>query len=279
MEKEEQEQNIETEEPLVMETKEPERPFVCVRDDFDCINDDPLSLPFLFLPKQFHDNRGCFAVCLGKGECDTIAKIEGAEKFSGLLERTVQINRSFSIPGVFRGFHAQKAPNCQGKLVECLTDTPIWDIIVDARPDSKTFQQYTVFKLTGPGMEKVWVPRGFLHGFMVPRFNVKMDEEEAGKYIKYEYTLPTQIQYFADAKYSKEDEIGIQPDILLQIIMQTYRKQFESDPKANFALYGLIQTYLDGLTISEKDNAGIDIKDFLDKIVADYKETGKVWYR
>jgi len=57
-----------------------------------------------------------------------------------------QINRSVSKGGTVRGCHAQRGKFCQGKLVEAL-NAKIYDIITDARPDSKTFGVSNVYIL------------------------------------------------------------------------------------------------------------------------------------
>ena len=257
--------------------------YVCVRDDFDSLG-LPDGVPLLISPKTFKDERGCFCVSVNR-DYNEYEGIEEAKWMSGILDRTVQINRSISKPGVFRGFHAQKAPNCQGKLVECVSDTPVWDVIMDARPASKSFQQFTVFKLTGSGMEKVWVPRGFLHGFLVPRYDVKREED--GSFTRLGFSLPAQIQYFADNHYSPEDEVCVSPAILLQIVVNTYRESFEKDPKTNYAMAGFLQTCLEdvgedgglgNLILSDKDLAGEDIKDFLERVDNEFKESGTSWH-
>lgn len=85
------------------------------------------------LPNVFPDDRGSFSEVLKSSDVP----------YLGIVR---QINRSVSRKGTFRGFHAQKAPFCQAKLVEALT-VPIYDIIVDARPDSKTFGKSACYLL------------------------------------------------------------------------------------------------------------------------------------
>lgn len=73
----------------------------------------------------------------------------------------VEMNHSFSRRGVFRGLHIQVP--LQAKLVRC-TSGRIFDIAVDARPDSPTYGQAVTATLEEP-WQKLYVPRGFLHGF------------------------------------------------------------------------------------------------------------------
>ena len=53
----------------------------------------------------------------------------------------VQDNESKSVKGVLRGFHFQKPPFDQAKLVRCVSGK-VLDIAVDLRKESKTFGKY-----------------------------------------------------------------------------------------------------------------------------------------
>ena len=77
----------------------------------------------------------------------------------------VQDNHSRSAPGVLRGLHYQYDPP-QGKLVG-VTRGAIWDVVVDLRPESKTFKQNFVIELSDTNGRLLWIPPGFAHGFCV----------------------------------------------------------------------------------------------------------------
>jgi dTDP-4-dehydrorhamnose 3,5-epimerase len=84
---------------------------------------------------------------------------------NGLVGRVVQQNIGFSkITGTIRGLHYQKAPHQETKLVRC-TRGAIFDVIVDLRPDSETFQQWLGVKLTRDNYSMLYVPKDFAHGF------------------------------------------------------------------------------------------------------------------
>jgi len=83
----------------------------------------------------------------------------------GIDAAFAQDNHSRSQRGILRGLHAQLDPP-QGKLVRCVAGE-IWDVAVDARPASPTFGQHVAVTLTGENHEQLWVPAGFLHGFLV----------------------------------------------------------------------------------------------------------------
>ena len=88
-----------------------------------------------------------------------------AERFAqaGISEPFVQDNHSRSAKGVLRGLHAQRRKP-QGKLVRAV-EGEIWDVAVDARPESPTFGRWTGVTLTAADDEQLFVPHGFAHGF------------------------------------------------------------------------------------------------------------------
>ena len=66
--------------------------------------------------------------------------------------------------GTLRGMHYQEQPCEEVKLVRC-TQGAIYDVIVDLRPDSDTFKQWTAVELTSENRKALYVPKGFAHGF------------------------------------------------------------------------------------------------------------------
>lgn len=261
-----------------------EKPYVVLRDDFDNCSASDLpfkeydnrNVPFQFFPKIYEDKRGGFCESIVSGERDWM--LPELHWMKDLISNVKQVNRSYSKPGIMRGFHAQKAPFCQSKLVECIGDTPIWDIIIDARPDSKSFQQYTLFKLSGKDMSKVWVPQGFLHGFIVSKYNV-VSCKETKKYDLVPTVDDGQFQYFVDNSYSPESEICIAPHQILNAIIDTYYEEFKANNEDNADLYALLKTCQDGLEFSDKDSSGKDYFEFLKEIQEDYEKYNKLWYK
>jgi dTDP-4-dehydrorhamnose 3,5-epimerase len=71
-----------------------------------------------------------------------------------------QVNLSQSASRTLRGMH--QAPYC--KLVSCLQGE-ILDVVVDLRPNSRTFKQWAGFHLSEPH-HQVFVPSGCAHGFL-----------------------------------------------------------------------------------------------------------------
>jgi dTDP-4-dehydrorhamnose 3,5-epimerase len=110
---------------------------------------------FEIQPRVFEDARGFFFESYNK---ETFAK-------NGLDFDFVQDNQSFSVKGVLRGLHFQKAPYAQGKLVRVVSGK-VLDVVVDLRRNSPTFGRYEKFVLEAEKNNMVYVPEGFAHGFL-----------------------------------------------------------------------------------------------------------------
>jgi dTDP-4-dehydrorhamnose 3,5-epimerase len=107
-------------------------------------------------PKRFGDARGYF--------CETYNARDLAEV--GIDCVFVQDNESFSAgAGTLRGLHYQAPPRAQAKLVRVIRGA-VLDVVVDARPGSPGFGQWTGVELSAQNGRQLFVPRGFLHGFV-----------------------------------------------------------------------------------------------------------------
>ena len=85
---------------------------------------------------------------------------------AGLDIAFVQDNVSFSAEtGTLRGLHCQTPPYAQGKLVGPLTGA-VRDVLVDVRPGSPTYGRHLTLELDARAPVRVYVPEGFLHGFV-----------------------------------------------------------------------------------------------------------------
>jgi dTDP-4-dehydrorhamnose 3,5-epimerase len=83
----------------------------------------------------------------------------------GLNPRLTQCNISFNKKrGTLRGMHYQAAPFAEAKLVRC-TMGAIYDVIIDLRPSSETFKQWTSVELTAENRRALYIPEDFAHGF------------------------------------------------------------------------------------------------------------------
>ena len=90
---------------------------------------------------------------------------EHAFQANGIVASFVQDNVSYSHRGVLRGMHAQAGPQAQGKLVRVLHGS-VLDVAVDIRKQSETFGQSFSITLDAEQANALWIPPGFLHGFL-----------------------------------------------------------------------------------------------------------------
>jgi dTDP-4-dehydrorhamnose 3,5-epimerase len=92
----------------------------------------------------------------------------------GLNSQLVQCDISFNARrGTMRGMHYQAKPYEEAKLIRC-TMGSIYDVIVDIRPDSPSFKQYLGIILTPVNYKMLYVPEGFLHGFLTLENNTEV---------------------------------------------------------------------------------------------------------
>jgi dTDP-4-dehydrorhamnose 3,5-epimerase len=123
-----------------------------------------LAGAFLIEPERLSDERGFFARTFCQREFEA----------NGLQPRIAQCNVSFNQKkGTLRGMHFQVAPFPEAKLVRC-TAGSIYDVIIDLRPQSKTFTQYFGAELSDANSAMLYVPEGFAHGFQTLEDNTEV---------------------------------------------------------------------------------------------------------
>lgn len=108
-------------------------------------------------PSRYGDHRGFFSESWNRRR---LAEM-------GLdLPEFVQDNHSLSKEaGTVRGLHFQVPPHAQGKLVRCGRGR-LFDVAVDIRAGSPTYGQWVAAELSFENGLQLWIPPGFLHGFM-----------------------------------------------------------------------------------------------------------------
>ena len=108
-------------------------------------------------PRRFGDERGFFSESWNA---------KALEEAGLILPHFVQDNHSLSrAVGTVRGLHFQSPPHAQGKLVRCGRGA-IWDVAVDVRRGSPTYGQWHGEELSFDNGRQLWIPVGFLHGFL-----------------------------------------------------------------------------------------------------------------
>lgn len=204
---------------------------------------------FEIFPNIYNDQRGSFTEVLKHDviHCEQILPIYQS------IDWIKQINRSTSVPNVCRGLHAQKYFHCQSKLVECVQGI-VYDIIVDARPQSKTFGKLKIYKLDSTLGNKLFVPRGFLHGFISG--NVDSVKENI-------------FQYFCGEIFDKSVEVNVNLVTALEynkLIITENNKKYLQFSTQNCGTNELIKFEYDSLIFSDKDLNGINITDWLNYV-------------
>ena len=112
---------------------------------------------FIIEPSIFGDERGYFFETFNK---------EKFKELTGKEIEFVQDNEAFSNRGVLRGLHFQKGEFAQAKLVRVVKGK-VLDVVVDIRPNSKTYGEVFSCILSSENKKQLFVPRGFAHGYSV----------------------------------------------------------------------------------------------------------------
>ncbi|WP_265501137.1 dTDP-4-dehydrorhamnose 3,5-epimerase [Paracoccus beibuensis] len=117
----------------------------------------PLPGVLLLTPARHGDARGFFSESWNR---KTLLEA------GVVLPEFVQDNHSLSRQaGTVRGLHYQAPPHAQGKLVRCGRGR-LFDVAVDARKGSPTYGQWFGAELGFENGRQLWIPAGFLHGFV-----------------------------------------------------------------------------------------------------------------
>lgn len=104
----------------------------------------------------------------------------------------VQENHSYTkVAFTFRGFHHQKYPYSQDKLVRCIKGK-ILDIVIDLRQHSSTYLKSSSIELSETSNYQLYIPNGCLHGFLT-------------------LTDDVEVIYKVNQEFVKESEISMNP--------------------------------------------------------------------
>lgn len=123
-----------------------------------------LSGAMVVAPALFRDDRGWFYESYSQQKLLAL----------GIDTVFVQDNCAYSKKAnTLRGLHCQTPPAAQAKLVTC-TQGAILDVLVDVRRGSPTYLQWASVLLSDENRHMVFVPRGFLHGYVTLCDNVQV---------------------------------------------------------------------------------------------------------
>lgn len=170
---------------------------------------EPTSLPGVMrlTPPRYSDARGYFM------ETFRLSRFQDA---IGRDVTFVQENQSLSRKAhTIRGLHFQGPPSAQGKLVRCVRGA-ILDVAVDIRQGSPNFGQWVAETLSADNDRQLWIPEGFLHGFLTLEDN-------------------TLVSYKCTAVYAPETEGSVHwddPDLSIDWGIETPSAISERDESA-----------------------------------------------
>ena len=139
----------------------------------------------LIKPEPFKDERGVFrrVFCIKEFKKN---KINSEIKQANISENRFKYT--------LRGFHFQTNPYSEDKTLTCIKGS-IYDIIVDLRPSSKTYMQWSSFKINENNRYSIHVPKGCANAFLTLKSN-------------------TIVQYGSSQFYKPKHEKGIRFDDL-----------------------------------------------------------------
>ncbi len=130
--------------------------------------------------KKIGDDRGFFGRIWCQDEYET----------HGLKTNIAQSNIGVSsMKGTLRGLHFQKPPHQEVKIIRCSRGA-IYDVIVDLRPESATYQKWLAVELNEKNTRMLYVPEGFAQGYMT-------------------LTDDTEMYYLTTAVYAPDSAFGI----------------------------------------------------------------------
>ena len=120
---------------------------------------DKTSLPgvLVIVPKRIGDARGFFSESWNRKTLHA-AGLRFPEFAIGRHSMSAAV-------GTLRGLHFQSPPRAQDKLVRC-TAGAILDVAVDIRTGSPNYGRWVGVKLSAENGRQLFVPKGFLHGFL-----------------------------------------------------------------------------------------------------------------
>ena len=118
-------------------------------------------------------------------------KSEDVKSVTGRDFAIAQANISLSSAHTLRGIHYSVAPRGQAKWITCVSGS-IKDVIVDIRPDSKSFGQWIEVELRGDSGNAVLISEGLGHGFLA------LEDNSA-------------VSYLVSTPFSPSDEFEINP--------------------------------------------------------------------
>ncbi len=135
---------------------------------------------YLIEPEPFQDHRGIYR----RHFCQRELK-DHSINFQVAQANIVENKHRYTL----RGFHFQKPPFEEGKLLSCLKGSA-YDIVLDIDPKSKTYLKWKGFNLSDKNRASLYIPPGCTHAILT------LEDD-------------TIIHYYSSAFYNPKSESGI----------------------------------------------------------------------
>jgi dTDP-4-dehydrorhamnose 3,5-epimerase len=144
----------------------------------DLNNESLIEGCYLIPSKRYEDSRGLFW---------KFFPLDSKQELFGFSVHQVNLSHN-TFAGTVRGLHYQIDPYLETKLISCIKGS-VLDVLLDLRPDSKTYLNLALFSLN-PNSGSLLVPPRVAHGFQTLEDN-------------------TSLLYIHSNQYSPEHSTGI----------------------------------------------------------------------
>ena len=270
--------------------------------EFDALNDsndmitvngmDDVTIPIHFIPKIFDDTSKIpITTSLMYNAIDIK---DSRNPYARLLERifreTNVITTSIVKVGTGFGFSIPKdKSNIGGVMLECISVTPIWVMMIDLRPDSKTNWDFTIVRMTSVEQSMLWIPRGFGYCLFASKYlAVKNDIPDIDQKYKLEY-FPQDVsiirKYSVKPLTNEVTYIDTNPIVnnMAGLYMEDFKIKQEQDvelSKKEMQLLALFKTCSDGIKFdSDTKDDRVNMKEFWDLLKSKFDKDGTLWYK
>ena len=110
----------------------------------------------LIIPELYKDQRGVFrrSFCIDELKKNRI----DFKVFQGNISENFKKH-------TMRGFHYQKLPSKESKILSCVTGA-LFNVVIDLRKTSKTYLKSVSLEISAEKKESIYVPPGFANAFL-----------------------------------------------------------------------------------------------------------------
>jgi dTDP-4-dehydrorhamnose 3,5-epimerase len=111
---------------------------------------------YLITPKLHKDERGIFRRTFCKDEF-----LANGIKFNVFQGNISENFKKYTL----RGFHYQKSPSNESKVISCVTGS-LYNVVIDLRKNSKTYLKSVALQISSASKESICVPSGCANAFL-----------------------------------------------------------------------------------------------------------------